>query len=89
MNTYTKFKKACIEMYKAGEVDKIYKTCERSERKRVKHDIRILAQLVILYEANNQELDSFSIFSFMPNLKSAEVFKNALCYMLRYDDKEA
>ncbi len=88
MTTFEKFKKALIEMYKAGELDKILKASKRSERSNIKHDIALIEACVEYYEAHDKMISSFSAIPIVYELKSADVFKNALCYMLKYDEKE-
>lgn len=89
MTTFEKFKKALIEMYKDGELDKILNNAKRSEKKAIKDDIKVISVLVEYYENHNQDLNSFSAIPIVMQLKSVEVFKDALAYMLKYDNKEA
>ena len=88
MTTFEKFKKAIIEMYKDGELDKILKHCKRSERKAVKNDIKVIEVFVEFYESHNKDLNSFSIMPLLMQLESVEVYKDALAYMLKYDEKK-
>ena len=46
---YTKIKKALVEIYKTGEAEKLLKYAKGSEKRRVKHDIKILAEVVEIY----------------------------------------
>lgn len=89
MSTFDKFKKALIEMYKDGELDKILKNAKRSEKKAIKDDIKVISVFVEYYENHDQDLSSFSAIPILMELKSVEVFKDALAYMLKYDYKEA
>lgn len=85
MTTFEKFKKALIEMYKDGELDKILNNAKRSEKKAIKDDIKVISVLVEYYENHK----SFSVIPIVMQLKSVEVFRDALAYMLKYDNKEA
>ena len=89
MSSFDKFKKAIIEMYKDGEFEKILKYCPRSERSKVKNDMKVAESYTEYYEYHDQDIKSFSAIPLFMALKSVEVYKNALAYMLNYDDKEA
>ena len=79
MTTFQKFKRALIAMKENGELDKILKHSE--DKKTVKRDIEIIDQLADLGEGN------VSAIPVIYELKSADIFKNALCYMLKYDEE--
>lgn len=85
MSTFEKFKKAIIEMYKEGELDKILKNSKRAARKAIKKDIEVIETFVEFYEAHDEDLNSFSVMPLLMELESVEVYKDALAYMLRYD----
>ena len=88
MNTFDKFKKALIEMYKGGEFEKILMHCPRSERSNVENDMKVVASYTEYYEAHDQDIKSFSAIPLFMTLKSVEVYKDALAYMLKYDEKK-
>ncbi len=79
MTTFQKFKRALIAMKENGELDKILNHSEDKET--VKRDIELIEQLADLGERN------VSAIPIIYELKSADIFKNALCYMLKYDEE--
>ena len=79
MTTYQKFKRALIEMKNKGELDKILNASK--DKKTVEHDIDIIDQLAEI------GADNISAIPIIHELKSADIFKNALCYMMRYDEE--
>lgn len=81
MTTFQKFKRALVDMKNSGELDKILKYSEDKEI--VEHDIMIIEQLAEFGS------DNVSAIPVIYELKSADIFKNALCYMLRLDEKES
>lgn len=82
MSTFEKFKRALIVMKDTGELEKILNATKGKDRKIVERDIQIIDQLVEL------GADKVSAIPIIYELKSVDIFKNALCYMLQYD-KEA
>lgn len=79
MTTYQKFKKVLVDMKNNGELEKILNHSEDKET--IKRDIEIIDQLADLGERN------VSAIPVIYELKSADIFKNALCYMLKYDEE--
>ena len=65
---YTKFKNALIEMYKTGELDKVYKFARFFEKRKVKHDIKVIGSFVEFYEANGEDVNTIPIFAFITEL---------------------
>lgn len=88
MTTFEKFKKAIIEMYKDGELEKILNFSKRADKKAIKKDTKVIEAFVEFYEAHDEDLNSFSVMPLLMELESVEIYKNALAYMIRYD-KEA
>lgn len=87
MGVMQKLKRALIEMYQDGELEKILKYTKGSQKRAVKHDIKVIEGVVSYYESHNKDLNSFSVFSFIMALRSAQVLTNALCYMERYEEE--
>ena len=77
---YTKIKKALVEIYKTGEAEKLLKYAKGSEKRRVKHDIKILAEVVEIYENNGEDINTIPVFSFITELKSASVLLDAITF---------
>lgn len=85
---YNKLKKALIEMYKSGELDKILKYSHRSERKKIKHDTAIIEKIVAFYETHGEDLNAIPVFSFVTELRSKDVLVSALCFMALEEGEE-
>lgn len=83
MTTFQKFKKALVEMKHQGELERILKASKLKDKAAVKHDIELINQLADLGSEN------VSAIPVIYELKSVDVFKNALCYMVKYDEKES
>lgn len=79
MTTFQKFKRALVAMKENGELEKILKYSK--DKKTIKRDIELIDQLAELGE------DNVSAIPVIYELKSADIFKNALCYMLKYDEE--
>ena len=84
MTTFQKFKRALIDMKNAGELDKILEAARDSaeDKAKVEHDIMIIEQLAEFGE------DKVSAIPVIMELQSIAIFKDALCFMLKLDDKE-
>ena len=81
MTTFQKFKRALIEMKEQGQLVKILNYASKKDLGDVKHDIELIDQLVEI------GADNISAIPIIHELKSADIFKNALCYMMRYDEE--
>ena len=81
MTTIQKFKRALVDMRDKGELDKILKYTEE-DTEIVEHDIELINQL-FLYGADN-----VSIWPLLMTLKSADILKNALAFMVTYDAED-
>ena len=79
MAAFKEFKRALISMKNNGELDKILNASK--DKKTVEHDIDIIDQLAEI------GADNISAIPIIHELKSADIFKNALCYMMRYDEE--
>lgn len=85
MNTIQKFKRALLDMRDKGELDKILKYTEE-DTEIVEHDIELINQL-FLYGAD-YGADNVSIWPLLMTLKSADILKNAISYMVMYDGED-
>lgn len=81
MNTIQKFKRALVDMRDKGELDKILKYTEE-DTEIVERDIELINQL-FLYGADN-----VSIWPLLMTLKSADILKNAIAFMVTYDAED-
>lgn len=81
MTTIEKFKRALLDMKDKGELDKILKYTEE-DTEIVERDIELINQL-FLYGADN-----VSIWPLLMTLKSADILKNALAFMITYDSED-
>lgn len=81
MTTIDKFKRALLDMRDKGELDKILKYTEE-DTEIVERDIELINQL-FLYGADN-----VSIWPLLMTLKSADILKNALSFMITYDSED-
>ena len=81
MTTIQKFKRALVDMRDKGELDKILKYTEE-DTEIVEHDIELINQL-FLYGADN-----VSIWPLLMTLKSADILKNAIAFMVNYDSED-
>lgn len=79
MAAFKEFKRALIEMKNNGELDKILNASK--DKKTVEHDIDIIDQLAELGAEN------VSAIPVIMELQSVEIFKDALCFMMRYDEE--
>ncbi len=84
MTTFQKFKRALVDMKNSGELDKILEAARDSveDKEKVEHDIMIIEQLAEFGE------DNVSAIPVIMELQSIAIFKDALCFMLKLDDKE-
>lgn len=81
MTTIQKFKRALVDMRDKGELEKILKYTEE-DTEIVEHDIELINQL-FLYGA-----DEVSIWPLLMTLKSADILKNAISFMVTYDSED-
>lgn len=81
MTTIQNFKRALLDMRDKGELDKILKYTEE-DTDIVEHDIELINQL-FLYGADN-----VSIWPLLMTLKSADILKNALAFMITYESED-
>lgn len=81
MTTIQKFKRALVDMRDKGELDKILKYTEE-DTEIVERDIELINQL-FLYGADN-----VSIWPLLMTLKSADILKNAIAFMVTYDAED-
>ena len=81
MTTIQKFKRALVDMRDKGELDKILKYTEE-DTEIVERDIELINQL-FLYGADN-----VSIWPLLMTLKSADILKNAIAFMVTYDSED-
>ena len=81
MTTIQKFKRALVDMRDKGELDKILKYTEE-DTEIVERDIELINQL-FLYGADN-----VSIWPLLMTLKSADILKNAIAFMVNYDAED-
>lgn len=75
------FKRALLDMRDKGELDKILKYTEE-DTEIVEHDIELINQL-FLYGADN-----VSIWPLLMEIKSADILKNALAFMVNYESED-
>ena len=81
MTTIEKFKRALLDMKDKGELDKILKYTEE-DTEIVEHDIELINQLFLYGD------DNVSIWPLLMTLKSADILKNALAFMITYDSED-
>ena len=81
MTTIQKFKRALVDMREKGELEKILKYTEE-DTEIVERDIELINQL-FLYGA-----DEVSIWPLLMTLKSADILKNAISFMVTYDSED-
>ena len=81
MTIIQNFKRALLDMRDKGELDKILKYTEE-DTELVEHDIELINQL-FLYGADN-----VSIWPLLMTLKSADILKNALAFMVTYESED-
>lgn len=81
MTTIQKFKRALVDMRDKGELEKILKYTEE-DTEIVERDIELINQL-FLYGADN-----VSIWPLLMTLKSADILKNAIAFMVNYDAED-
>ena len=75
------FKRALVDMRDKGELDKILKYTEE-DTEIVEHDIELINQL-FLFGADN-----VSVWPLLMELKSADILKNALAFMVTYESED-
>ena len=75
------FKRALLDMKDKGELDKILKYTEE-DTELVEHDIELINQL-FLFGA-----EDVSVWPLLMELKSADILKNALAFMVNYESEE-
>lgn len=75
------FKRALLDMKDKGELDKILKYTEE-DTELVEHDIELINQL-FLFGA-----EDVSVWPLLMELKSADILKNALAFMVNYEGEE-
>ena len=75
------FKRALVDMRDKGELDKILKYTEE-DTEVVEHDIELINQL-FLFGADN-----VSVWPLLMELKSADILKNALAFMVTYESED-
>ena len=75
------FKRALVDMRDKGELDKILKYTEE-DTELVEHDIELINQL-FLFGADN-----VSVWPLLMELKSADILKNALAFMVTYESED-
>ena len=81
MTTIEKFKRALVDMRDKGELDKILKYTEE-DTEIVEHDIELINQLFLYGD------DNVSIWPLLMTIKSADILKNALAFMITYDSED-
>ena len=81
MRTIQAFKRALLDMRDKGELDKILNHTEE-DTEIVERDIELINQL-FLYGADN-----VSIWPLLMELKSADILKNAIAFMVNYDAED-
>lgn len=81
MTTIEKFKRALLDMKDKGELDKILKYTEE-DTDIVERDIELINQLFLYGD------DNVSIWPLLMTLKSADILKNALAFMITYDSED-
>lgn len=75
------FKRALVDMRDKGELDKILKYTEE-DTELVERDIELINQL-FLFGADN-----VSVWPLLMELKSADILKNALAFMVTYESED-
>ena len=75
------FKRALLDMKDKGELDKILKYTEE-DTEIVERDIELINQL-FLFGADN-----VSVWPLLMELKSADILKNALAFMVTYESED-
>ena len=75
------FKRALVDMRDKGELDKILKFTEE-DTEIVEHDIELINQL-FLFGADN-----VSVWPLLMELKSADILKNAIAFMVNYESED-
>lgn len=81
MNVIPYFKRALVDMRDKGELDKILKYTEE-DTEVVEHDIELINQLCLF------GADNVSVWPLLMELKSADILKNALVFMVNYEIEE-
>jgi len=81
MRVIDAFKRALVDMRDKGELDKILKYTEE-DTEIVEHDIELINQL-FLFGADN-----VSVWPLLMELKSADILKNALAFMVTYESED-
>lgn len=81
MTTIEKFKRALLDMKDKGELDKILKYTEE-DTEIVERDIELINQLFLYGD------DNVSIWPLLMTIKSADILKNALAFMITYDSED-
>lgn len=83
MTTAKKFKNALTKMYNNGDFDKQIKhPFDKKQKKNSIKDKQLMEFIMGQYE-----IDNVPFILLLAELKSAETFKNVICYMMA-DDKE-
>ena len=75
------FKRALLDMKDKGELDKILKYTEE-DTELVEHDIELINQLFLFGG------EDVSVWPLLMELKSADILKNALAFMVNYEGEE-
>ena len=81
MRTIQAFKRALLDMKDKGELEKILNyTSEDTDL--VERDIELINEL------DQAGADAVSIWALLHELKSADILKNALCFMITYESED-
>ena len=82
METTKKFKLALIDMLELGEFDRIIKNAKGASRRAAEKDKKFIK---CLSDAFGRDIDKYSFAYINYEIKSKDIYANALCYMSRYD----
>ena len=81
MRTIQAFKRALLDMKDKGELEKILNYTEE-DTDLVERDIALINELA------QAGADNIAIWPLLMELKSADILKNALCFMITYETEE-